>query len=94
MATSPRYTLLQSDAFVSLEPDMSTANSTMIPPNLQFFTREQAAQYIGVRPQTLASWATHRRYGLPLHKIGRLVRYARADLDRWLATRRRGGEAT
>ena len=29
-------------------------------------TRDQAAEYLGIAPQTLAVWATNGRYGLPL----------------------------
>jgi len=39
-------------------------------------------------PGTLASWASTGRYAIPFFKIGRHVRYLRADLDAWLATRR------
>lgn len=51
------------------------------------FTRPQAAEYLGVRPQTLACWATTGRYGLPFIRVGRAVRYRKADLDAWLANR-------
>ena len=51
-------------------------------------TREQAAEYLGVRPQTLAVWATTRRYALPFFRVGRKAIYLRADLDAWLAERR------
>ena len=50
-------------------------------------TREQAAAFLGVRPQTLASWATSGRYSLPFVKIGRSVRYRQCDLERWVADR-------
>ena len=49
----------------------------------------EAAEYLGFQPQTLAIWRTTGRYGLPFLKCGRLVRYRRADLDAWLASRRR-----
>ena len=47
-------------------------------------TREQAAEYLGIAPQTLAVWATTKRYNLPFIKVGRCVRYRRSDLDRFL----------
>jgi excisionase family DNA binding protein len=51
-------------------------------------TRVQAAEYLGVKPQTLAAWACLGRYQLPFLRIGnRLVRYRKSDLDRWLAAR-------
>lgn len=48
----------------------------------QLLTREQAADYIGVKPQTLALWACTGRYELPFIKVGRSVRYKRVDLTR------------
>ncbi|MDD5036689.1 MAG: helix-turn-helix domain-containing protein [Methylococcaceae bacterium] len=57
---------------------------------IPFLDREQAAEYLGVRPQTLASWATTGRYNLPMIKVGRLCRYRKDDLDAWLAKRTRG----
>lgn len=51
------------------------------------FDRTRAAEYIGVRPQTLAVWAITGRYGLPMIKVGRAVRYRRSDLDKWLESR-------
>jgi excisionase family DNA binding protein len=56
-------------------------------------TREEAAAMLGVKPQTLAVWATTKRYCLPLIKCGRLVRYRRADLERWLESRTVGAAA-
>ncbi len=54
-------------------------------------TREQAADYLGVKATTLAHWATTRRYALPMVKVGSLCRYRRADLDAFLASRTVGG---
>jgi excisionase family DNA binding protein len=54
--------------------------------------REDAAAYIGVRPQTLAVWCVTGRYGLKMVKVGRSVRYRQSDLDAWLERRTVGGE--
>jgi excisionase family DNA binding protein len=61
---------------------MSTAisGSDLLPP-------PEAAEYIGVREQTLAVWRSSGRYSLPFVRCGRLIRYRRADLDAWLAAR-------
>ena len=48
---------------------------------------EEAADYLDVRPHTLEVWRTTGRYGIPFIKVGRLVKYSRADLDAWLAMR-------
>ena len=54
-------------------------------------TRDQAAEYIGVKPQTLAAWACTQRHDLPFIRVGRLCKYRQADLDAWLASRTVGG---
>jgi excisionase family DNA binding protein len=50
-------------------------------------TRREAAEYLGIRPQTLASWACNGRYGLRFIKIGKCVRYKIADLDAFVERR-------
>lgn len=50
-------------------------------------TRQEAAEYLGVKPQTLAVWASVGRYGLRFVKVGRRVRYRKEDLDRFLDER-------
>lgn len=56
-------------------------------------TREQAAEYLGIAPQTLAVWAVNGRYDLPFIKVGRCARYRRSDLDAFLDRRTVGGAA-
>lgn len=63
---------------------MATAAVSVSDPLL---TRAEAAEYIGVKPTTLAAWALTGRYDLPVVKVGRLVRYHKSDLDRWLEGR-------
>lgn len=48
----------------------------------------QAAQYLGLAESTLEK-ARLTGEGAPFLKLGRAVRYDRADLDAWLADRRR-----
>jgi excisionase family DNA binding protein len=50
-------------------------------------TRREAAEFLGLQPQTLAAWAVTGRYNLPMIRVGRSVRHRLADLDRWLAAR-------
>lgn len=52
----------------------------------QILSRAEAARYLGIKPQTLAVWASTRRYALPYLKIGRSVRYRIADLDEFIRT--------
>ena len=49
---------------------------------------------LDVSPGTLSVWRSTGRYALPFLKIGRKVRYRRADLDAWLAARLRETGAT
>lgn len=55
-------------------------------------TREEAAQFLGVKPDTLAVWHSTKRYAIPLIKVGRAVRYRRSDLEAFLESRTIGGE--
>lgn len=47
-------------------------------------SREEAAQYLGFSSKTLAVWASTGRYGLPMVKIGRLVKYRKSALDEFI----------
>ena len=49
--------------------------------------RQEAAKYLGVKGQTLAVWASTKRYALPFIRVGAAVRYRRADLDDFLRSR-------
>lgn len=62
---------------------MSTAVATRSP----LLTREEAAAYLNIRPQTLAVWATSGRYDLPFVRVGRSVRYRLIDLDSFIQRR-------
>ena len=54
---------------------------------IKMLTRREAAEYLGVKPQTLAVWHVTGKYRLPLVKVGRSVRYRVVDLEKWLASR-------
>ena len=47
-------------------------------------TPRDAAVYIGVKINTLAVWRMTNKYGLPFVKLGKVVRYRKADLDEWI----------
>ena len=53
----------------------------------QLLNAEQAAAYHGVAKQTLHNWRSSGRYRVPCLRVGRLVRYRKTDLDRWLEGR-------
>lgn len=44
-------------------------------------SREEAAEFLGVKKQTLAKWVSLGNFDLPCVKVGRLVRYRLADLE-------------
>lgn len=53
-----------------------------------------AAELLDVSPGTLSVWRSTGRYALPFLKIGRKVRYRRADLEAWIAGRIRHAGST
>lgn len=62
----------------------------MTPKQEPLLDRKSAARYLSVSPGTLAVWDCKRRYDdLKPIKIGRSVRYRRADLDHFIEQRLR-----
>lgn len=59
----------------------------------KLLTRREAAELLGVKPQTLATWHVTGRYNLPVVKVGRAARYRLADLEKWIAARTVGAVA-
>ncbi len=51
------------------------------------FSRREAADYLGVKIKTLATWASTGRYQLAFHKIGKLVKYRKSTLDAFITSR-------
>ena len=47
-------------------------------------SRNEAAEFLGVKPQTLACWQSTKRYSLPVIKVGRLAKYRLSDLEEFL----------
>lgn len=58
----------------------------------ELVTRQDAAAYLGVKPHTLAVWACTRRHPLPFVRVGRLVKYRKADLEAFIARNTMGSE--
>ena len=50
----------------------------------ELLTRDQAAQYLGISPATLAVWASTGRYTLPYVKYGKHVKYRKEELDAFI----------
>ena len=55
-------------------------------------SRAEAAQYLGLKPQTLAVWHSTQRYKLPIVKVGRSVRYRPSDLEAFVSANVQGAE--
>lgn len=55
---------------------------------------KSAADFLDVEPGTLSVWRSTGRWALPFVKVGHLVRYRRADLESWLASRTRADGVT
>ncbi len=77
---------------MSNDRKLEVVQSTAIPvitPRFQsdLLTRREAAAYLGVTPETLAVWASTRRYPLRFVKVGRLAKYRKADLDAFINSR-------
>lgn len=53
-------------------------NSNLISP---FLNKKQACKYLGISNNTLDSWI---RKGLPVIRIGKTVRFDKAEINRWL----------
>lgn len=57
---------------------------TSEPDHEPLLDRKTAAKYLGISPGTMAVWDCTKRYDLKPKKVGRAVRYRRADLDNFL----------
>lgn len=68
----------------NFERDSINTNSQIISPLL---SRKEAAKYLGMAEQTLAQWTCSGRNNLPLIKIGRSVKYRKADVDAFIQAR-------
>lgn len=51
-------------------------------PNDNYISITEAAGYLGVKPVTLRSWI--RADKIPVHKIGKLWKFKRSELDEWV----------
>ena len=52
--------------------------------NDNYIDIEAAAQYLDVSVITVRSWLKKKEVDLPAHKIGRLWKFKRSELDEWV----------
>lgn len=50
-------------------------------------TRKEAADFLGCKEITLATWKSVNRYSLPVVKVGRLAKYRYSDLIKFIDRR-------
>ena len=62
--------------------------ATLSPQVDRLVGEDEAANFLGVKAQTLACWRSAGRYSLPFCKIGRAVRYRLSDLQAFADSRR------
>lgn len=55
-------------------------------PERELLTTGETADWLAVRPQTLAKWRCTAEVEIPFVRIGRTIRYRKEDLMRFLAT--------
>lgn len=54
-------------------------------PQKRFMGVKELAEYLGMKPTTIYSW-THMRK-IPYYKMGRIVKFDREKIDRWIKTK-------
>lgn len=49
----------------------------------KWINTDEAAEYLGVKATTIREW-TKKSNGIPAHKIGRLWKFKKDELDEWV----------
>lgn len=52
--------------------------------NDNYISLEDAAKYIGIKSVTLRGWIKNSSNEVPAHKVGRLWKFKRSELDEWI----------
>lgn len=50
----------------------------------KYISLEEAADYIGVKPVTLRGWLKKENLEIPAHRIGKLWKFKKSELDLWV----------
>ena len=50
----------------------------------KLFTNKEAAEYLGIKENTLTIWRNSRKYDIPYIQVGRKIKYKKSDLDKFL----------
>ncbi len=49
-----------------------------------YISLDESVTYPGVKPTTLRSWIKNPENAIPAHKIGRMWKFKRSELDMWV----------
>ena len=49
-----------------------------------YISLEEAAAYLGIKAPTLRSWIKNPKNEVPAHKVGRLWKFKRSEIDDWV----------
>jgi len=49
-----------------------------------YINLDEAAEYLGIKPVTLRNWIKKEDGNLPAHKVGKLWKFKRSELDVWI----------
>lgn len=60
----------------------------MNPHEKELFSTEEAAHYMGTTARTFREWHRKGKADIPVIRIGRTVRYLKADLDEFIRSKR------
>jgi excisionase family DNA binding protein len=58
----------------------------------RWFSVEEIGAYLGVKKDTVYKWVRLR--GMPAHKVGRLVKFRREEVDEWVKSGKAGDART
>jgi len=49
-----------------------------------YISLEEAAAYLDVKPATIRSWIKNPDNEIPAHKVGRMWKFKRSEIDEWI----------
>ena len=49
-----------------------------------YISLDEASEYLGIKSVTLRSWIRKTELAIPAHKVGKLWKFKRSELDDWV----------
>ncbi|WP_298030998.1 helix-turn-helix domain-containing protein [uncultured Dysosmobacter sp.] len=49
-----------------------------------YINLDEAAEYLGIKQTTLRSWIKDPKNEIPAHKVGRMWKFKRSEIDDWI----------